>query len=183
MHPLQVIAALQRAMRPQDVIVCDSGFNQIWGGQYFETSEAGRRYIGPRGMGVMGYSFPAAIAACIGDPGRRYVALCGDGGFMMLLHELETSLRMGAPVVVCVMNNRNLEYCTQIQKAFGGVPVSTTMLDTDFAAVARAFGCNGVRVTDAAELEQVLRDALASDRTTVVDVVTPDSVLPDGVSL
>src|SRR5581483_2653689 len=70
-HPLQVIAALQRAMRPQDVIVCDSGFNQIWGGQYFETMEAGRRYIGPRGMGVMGYSLPAAIAARIGDPTRR----------------------------------------------------------------------------------------------------------------
>lgn len=182
-HPLQVIAALRRAMDPGDVIVCDSGFNQIWGGQYFETMEAGRRYIGPRGMGVMGYSFPAAIAAKVGDPGRRYVALCGDGGFMMLLHELETSLRMNIPVVVCVMNNRNLEYCTQIQRAFGGVPASTTMMDTDFAAVARAFGCNGIRVTDPAQLEPALREALASNRTTVVDVVTPDSVLPDGVSL
>ena len=182
-HPLQVIGALQRVMDPQDVIVCDSGFNQIWGGQYFETSESGRRYIGPRGMGVMGYSFPAAIAARLGDPSRRYVSLCGDGGFMMLLHEMETSLRVGAPVVVCVMNNRNMEYCTQIQRAFGGVPTSTTTMDTDFAAVARAFGCHGVRVTDPAQLESALRTALASDRTTVLDVVTPDSALPDGVSL
>lgn len=182
-HPLQVIAALRRAMDPHDVIDCDSGFNQIWGGQYFETTEAGRSYIGPRGMGVMGYSFPAAIGAKIGDPGRRFVALCGDGGFMMLLHELETSLRMNIPVVVCVMNNRNLEYCTQIQQAFGGVPASTTMMDTDFAAVARAFGCNGIRVTDPALLKPALREALASNRTTVVDVVMPDSVLPDGVSL
>ena len=182
-HPLQVIGALQRVMDPQDVIVCDSGFNQIWGGQYFETSESGRRYIGPRGMGVMGYAFPAAIAARLGDPSRRYVALCGDGGFMMLLHEMETSLRVGAPVVVCVMNNRNMEYCTQIQRAFGGVPTSTTTMDTDFAAVARAFGCHGVRVTDPAQLESALRTALASDRTTVLDVVTPDSALPDGVSL
>lgn len=182
-HPLQVIAALQRAMDPGDVIVCDSGFNQIWGGQYFETSEAGRRYIGPRGMGVMGYSLPAAMGARMGDPGRRYVALCGDGGFMMLLHELETSLRVGAPVVACVMNNRNLEYCTQIQQAFGGVPASTTMLDTDFAAVARAFGCKGIRITDSADLEPALRAALASDRTTVIDVVTPDSARPDGITL
>ena len=182
-HPLQVIAALQRAMRPDDVIVCDSGFNQVWGGQYFETMQSGRRYIGPRGMGVMGYSFPAAIAARLGDPGRRYVALCGDGGFMMLLHEIETSLRMKAPVVVCVMNNRNLEYCTQIQRAFGGVATSTTMLDTDFAAVARAMGGNGVRITAAADLEPALRVALDADRMTVIDVVTPDSALPDGVSL
>ena len=182
-HPLQVIAALQRAMRPADVIICDSGFNQVWGGQYFETMQSGRRYIGPRGMGVMGYSFPAAIGARLGDPSRRYIALCGDGGFMMMIHEIETSLRINAPVVVCVMNNRNLEYCTQIQRAFGGVAKSTTMLDTDFAAVARAMGGNGVRITAAADLEPALRTALDSNRTTVIDVVTPDSALPDGLSL
>ena len=182
-HPLQAIAALQRAMDPGDVIICDSGFNQIWGGQYFETMESGRRYIGPRGMGVMGYSFPAAIAARLSDPTRRYVALCGDGGFMMLLQELETSVRIGAPVVVCVLNNRNLEYCTQIMQAQGGMPMSTTMLDTDFAHVARAFGCNGVRVTSAAELEAAVAAALESSLTTVIDVVTPDSVMPDGMNL
>ena len=182
-HPLQAIAALQRGMKPGDVIICDSGFNQIWGGQYFETMESGRRYIGPRGMGVMGYSFPAAIAARLSDPTRRYVALCGDGGFMMLLQELETSIRVGAPVVVCVLNNRNLEYCTQIMQAQGGMPMSTTMLDTDFAQVARAFGCNGVRVTSAAEIEAAVAEALDSKVTTVIDVVTPDSVMPDGVNL
>ena len=87
------------------------------------------------------------------------------------------------PVVVCVLNNRNLEYCTQIQRAFGGVATSTTMLDTDFAAVARAMGGNGVRITVAADLEPALRAALDADRMTVIDVVTPDSALPDGVSL
>lgn len=181
-HPLTVIRALRRAMRADDVIICDSGFNQIWGGQYFETTESGRRYIGPRGMGVMGYSFPAAIAARLADPSRRYVALCGDGGFMMLLHELETSLRLNAPVVVCVLNNRNLEYCSQIQKGIGGVQMSTAMLDTDFAQVARAFGCQGVRVSDAAQLESVIAAALDSNITTVIDVVTPDAVLPDGLT-
>lgn len=182
-HPLQAIAALQRAMRPTDVIICDSGFNQIWGGQYFETMEPGRRYIGPRGMGVMGYSFPAAIAARLGDPTRRYVALCGDGGFMMMLHELETSVRIGAPVVVCVLNNRNLEYCTQIQQAQGGRSMSTTMLDTDFAQIARAFGCNGVRVKSVQALESALSEALKSGLTTVIDVVTPDAAMPDGMNL
>lgn len=183
LHPLQAIAALQRGMKPSDVIICDSGFNQIWGGQYFETMESGRRYIGPRGMGVMGYSFPAAIGARLSDPTRRYVALCGDGGFMMLLQELETSIRVGAPVVVCVLNNRNLEYCTQIMQAQGGMPMSTTMLDTDFAQVARAFGCNGVRVTSAVEIEAAVAEALDSKVTTVIDVVTPDLVMPDGMNL
>ena len=131
----------------------------------------------------MGYSFPAAIAARLGDPTRRYVALCGDGGFMMLLHELETSVRIDAPVVVCVLNNRNLEYCTQIQQAQGGRAMSTTMLDTDFAQVARAFGCNGVRVRSVQALESALSEALKSRLTTVIDVVTPDAAMPDGMNL
>ncbi|MGB6102536.1 MAG: thiamine pyrophosphate-binding protein [Pusillimonas sp.] len=182
-HPLQAMRALQRCLRPDDVLVCDSGFNQIWGGQYYETQETGRRYIGPRGMGVMGFSLPAAIAGRIANPDRRYVALCGDGGFMMLLHELETSVREKAPVVVCVLNNRNLEYCSQIQQSIGGLPFSTSMMDTDFAQVALGLGCLGVRVDDAGALELALQEALTKPVTTVIDVVTPSSAMPDGVAL
>lgn len=53
-HPLQVIRAFRATMATDDVLICDSGFNQIWGGQYFEVERAGRTYMGPRGSGVMG---------------------------------------------------------------------------------------------------------------------------------
>lgn len=182
-HPRQAISVLQQCLRPGDVIVCDSGFNQIWGGQYYETQETGRRYIGPRGMGVMGFSLPAAIAGSIADQSRRYVALCGDGGFMMLMHELETSVREQAPVVVCVLNNRNLEFCTQIQRSIGGRPFSTSMMDTDFSQIARGMGCHGVRVTQPDAFEQELTQALSRSVSTVIDIVTPSLAMPDGVSL
>ena len=183
-HPLQAIRALQRQMRPEDVIICDSGFNQIWGGQYFEVRRSGRAYLGPRGFGVMGYSFPAAIAVKLADPSRRVVALCGDGGFSMVLQELETARRVNAPVVVCILNNRNLEYVKQNQRMlFASRFLSSDHLDIDFAQVARSFGCFGVRVRSSSELEGALREALECDQPAVVDVCTLESAEPDRLSL
>lgn len=182
-HPLQAIRALREAMSPDDTLICDSGFNQIWGGQYFELQRQGRYYIGPRGMGTMGFAFPAAIGAKLACPGRRFVALAGDGGFMMLIHELETSIRMKTPVVVCVLNNGNLEYCRQAQIGLmGGRLLSTEFTDTNFAEIAKAFGARGVRVTRSTELRDVIRAALEAPVTTVVEIVTPQSAKPDGVA-
>ncbi len=181
-HPLQVIRALRRAMSPGDTIICDSGFNQIWGGQYFEVQRSGRSYIGPRGMGTMGFGFPAAIGAKVAQPEKRFVALVGDGGFMMLIHEIETSVRIEAPVVVCILNNRNLEFCKQAQRGLlGGRFISTDLGETNFADVARAMGAKGVRVTRSIDLEAVIADALISEVTTIIDIITPESCKPDGV--
>lgn len=181
-HPLQAIRALREAMGPEDTLVCDSGFNQIWGGQYFEVTRPGRSYVGPRGMGTMGFAFPAAIGARLAQPQRRFVALAGDGGFMMLIHELETAVRMKTPVVVCVLNNRSLEYCKAAQTGLLGKRyISTDLGDSNFAEIAKAFGARGVRVTRSAELPAVLKQALESDLVTVIDVVTPDVAKPDGV--
>jgi len=181
-HPLQAIRALREAMGPDDTLICDSGFNQIWGGQYFEVTRAGRSYVGPRGMGTMGFAFPAAIGAKIAQPEKRFVALAGDGGFMMLIQELETAVRMKAPVVVCVLNNRNLEYCKAAQRGLlGNRFMSTDFGESNFAAIAEAFGVRGVRVTRSADLPEVLKTALASDMTTVVEIMTPEQAKPDGV--
>jgi acetolactate synthase-1/2/3 large subunit len=182
-HPLQAIRALREAMQPDDTLICDSGFNQIWGGQYFEVQQKGRYYVGPRGMGTMGFAFPGAIGAKLACPDRRFVALAGDGGFMMLIHELETSIRINAPVVVCVLNNGNLEYCRQAQIGLmGGRLLSTDFTETNFAEIAKAFGVRGVRVTRSSELRDVIRDALQSPVTTVVEIMTPESAKPDGVA-
>jgi acetolactate synthase-1/2/3 large subunit len=183
-HPLQAIRALRRQMRADDVIICDSGFNQIWGGQYFEVHRPGRAYLGPRGFGVMGYAFPAAIAVKLADPSRRVVALCGDGGFSMVLQELETARRIEAPVVVCVLNNRNLEYVKQNQRMlYESRFVSSDHLDIDFSHVAKSFGCFGIRVERSGDLEAALATALSCGQPAVVDVRTLESAEPDRLSL
>ncbi|WP_305806831.1 thiamine pyrophosphate-binding protein, partial [Stenotrophomonas sp. YIM B06876] len=181
-HPLQAIAALREAMSEEDTIVCDSGFNQIWGGQYFEVHRPGRSYIGPRGMGVMGFGLPGALGAAVADPGRKFVLLVGDGGFMMVIQELETARRMGIPVMVVVLNNGNLEYTKAGQTArYGSQTLSCDFAETDFAAIARAFDCEGLVVDQPEHLKSTFEQALRCKGPVVVDVRTVASAMPDGV--
>ncbi|MGI9597022.1 MAG: thiamine pyrophosphate-binding protein, partial [Acidimicrobiales bacterium] len=183
-HPLQVIRALRNVMAPDDAIICDSGFNQIWGGQYFEVRKPGRYYMGPRGFGVMGFSVPAAIAHALASPDQRVVALCGDGGFAMVIQELETALRSGADITVCIMNNSNLQYIRDNQRLlFESRFISTEFSELDYASIARAFGCAGTRVERSGDLEPALAEALANKLPTVVDVRVDGEVVPERTSL
>ena len=183
-HPLQAIRAIREAMNPGDVLICDSGFNQIWGGQYFELRAAGRLYMGPRGFAAMGFSVPAAIANALARPDRRTIALCGDGGFAMMLHELETALRMNAPVTICVLNNSNLQYIKENQRVLHqGRYISTDFTELDYAAIARSFGCTGIRVDSSGGLDAALSEAMTSDLPAVVDIRILDNVVPERIHL
>lgn len=183
-HPLQVIRALRNAMAPDDTIICDSGFNQIWGGQYFEVGKSGRHYLGPRGSGVMGFSLPAAISHALASPDQRVVALCGDGGFAMVIQELETAVRCGANITVCIMNNSNLQFIRDNQRLlFDSRFISTEFSELDYASIARAFGCVGIRVERSGDLEAALSEALNNGLPTVVDVRVDGEVVPERTSL
>lgn len=183
-HPLQVIRALRNTMSVDDTIICDSGFNQIWGGQYFEVRKPGRTYMGPRGFGVMGFSLPAAISHALAKPDQRVVALCGDGGFAMVIQELETAVREGAPITVCILNNSNLHYIRENQRLlFDSRFISTDFSELDYASIARAFGCVGIRVENSGDLEGALAEALASEVPAVVDVRVMSDAVPERMSL
>ena len=183
-HPIQVIRAMRDAMQDDDVIVCDSGFNQIWGGQYFEVRSSGRTYLGPRGFGVMGYGTPAAISRALATPAQNVVCLTGDGGFAMVIQELETALRTGANVTIVIMNNSNMQFIKDNQRLFfDGRYISTEFSELDYAAIARAFGCDGIRVEHSGELDGAFAKALASPKATVIDVRIDDDAVPERVSL
>ena len=183
-HPIQVIRAMRDAMQDDDVLVCDSGFNQIWGGQYFEVRSPGRNYLGPRGFGVMGYGLPAAISRALTTPDQKVVCLTGDGGFAMVVQELETAVRCGANLTVVVMNNSNMHFIKDNQRLFfDGRYISTEFTELDYSEIARAFGCAGIRVENSGELDQALAEAMRSDKTSVIDVRILDDAVPERVSL
>ncbi len=183
-HPIQVIRAMRDAMQDDDVLVCDSGFNQIWGGQYFEVRSPGRNYLGPRGFGVMGYGLPAAISRALTTPDQNVVCLTGDGGFAMVVQELETAVRSGANLTVVVMNNSNMHFIKDNQRLFfDGRYISTEFTELDYAEIARAFGCAGIRVENSGELDQALAEAMRSEKTSVIDVRILDDAVPERVSL
>jgi len=124
-----------------------------------------------RGLATMGFALPAAIGVALDDPSRPVLALTGDGGLMMCVSELATAAQSGCKITVVVFNDSSIAMIgvKQAQRALPRQGMDYS--DTDFAQVARGLGCDAWRVTDPAGLDSALREALASPRPALVDVV------------
>ena len=121
----------------------------------------------------MGFGLPAAIGAKAARPGATVVCVDGDGSFQMTLQELATSVAADLPVIVVIVNNGQLGMVHQWQSMFYDDRLSHVDLRPgmpDFAAIARGFGALGHTVRTASELDAALTEAIAAERTTVLDV-------------
>lgn len=181
----RLIAELNRTMPEDGVLVADGGFAAHWTGLLYETRRAGRHYVADRGFASIGYGVAGGIGAQLGAGGaRRVVAITGDGGLNMTLGDLEMARRLGAPVVVCVVNNAASGYVKALQHAVYGVGnyQSSDLEELDYAAIARAMGCAGIRVEDPDAIATALQAGLDNtDTPTVIDVVVtrdPARMLP-----
>lgn len=132
----------------------------------------------------MGYGLPAAISRALATPDQKVVCLTGDGGFAMVIQELETAVGSGANLTVVVMNNSNMHFSKDNQRLFfEGRYISTEFTELDYADIARAFGCVGIRVENSGELDGAFADAMRSNKTAVIDVRILDDAMPERVSL
>jgi acetolactate synthase-1/2/3 large subunit len=181
----RIMHELNRVMPEDAVLVADGGFAAHWGALFYDTKRPGRGFVADRGFASIGYGVPGGIGAQLGvGPGRRVVSLTGDGGFNMSMGELETARRVGAPFVAVIFNNAASGYVKALQHAvFGpGNYQSSDLVEMDYAAIAKAMGCHGIRVTDPERLAGALREGLANtDTPTVLDVVVtrdPARMLP-----
>jgi acetolactate synthase-1/2/3 large subunit len=168
-HPGRIIATLRRVLPDDAILTTDAGNFAGWAGRGFRFRRPGT-FLGPT-SGAMGYGLPAAIAASLVHRDRAVVALVGDGGLGMTLAELETAVRIGTRVVVIVFDNERYGTIRMWQERRGtGQGVATELGPVDFAAVGRAMGARGVRVDHDAEFEPALRQALAEERSTVIQL-------------
>jgi acetolactate synthase-1/2/3 large subunit len=180
----RLIDELNTLMPEDAILVADGGFAGHWGGLLFDTKRAGRHFIADRGLASIGYGAPGSMGAQIAAPSRRVVGLTGDGGFNMTLGELETARRAGTPFVLCVFNNAASGYVKALQHSmFGpGNYQSSDLIEMDYAAIARAMGCHGIRVEEPGEIGSALKEGLANTASpTVLDVVVtrdPARMLP-----
>lgn len=179
----RLMGALNKVLPDDALLIADGGFAAHWGGLLYDSRQAGRGFVPDRGFASIGYGLPGAIGARLAAPERPVVALTGDGGFNMVLGELETARRMGLSLVVIVVNNAASGYVKALQHLMYGEGAyqSSDLAETDYAAAARALGCNGIRVEAPDALEEALREALAARGPTVLDVVVtrdPAKMLP-----
>lgn len=172
-RPERVIAALQRTLPEDAVILSDPGTSCPYLSAYYQLPRPGRHFITNRAHGALGYALPAALGAWYGRPGDKVVALMGDGSFGFSCGELETICRARADITFIVFSNASFGWIKASQKADkGGRYYNVDFNRTDQAAVAAAFGVKSWRVENPAELDAVLRAAVAHDGPTLVDIVT-----------
>ena len=182
-HMARLCRELNRALPAESILVADGGFAGHWTGLLYDTKLPGRHFIPDRGLASIGYGLPGGIGAALAAPATPVVAITGDGGFNMTLGELETARRAGVGLTIVVVNNAASGYVKALQHAmFRGRYQSSDLIEMDYAAIARAMGCNGIRVEDPDRLGAALADGIAErTRPTVLDIVVtrdPARMLP-----
>jgi acetolactate synthase-1/2/3 large subunit len=182
-HMARLCRELNRALPADAILVADGGFAGHWTGLLYNTKKSGRHFIPDRGFASIGYGLPGGIGAAMAVPGTPVVALTGDGGFNMMIGELETARRAGLGLTIVVVNNAASGYVKALQHAMmGGRYQSADLSEMDYAAVARAMGIGSIRVEDPEQLGPALAQGMAErDRPTVIDVIVtrdPGQMLP-----
>ena len=185
---------------PEAIYVTDVGQHQMWATQYIELGPKSQM-ITSGGLGTMGFGFPAAVGAKIGNRDKDVVCICGDGGFQMTLQELATAVTQGTAVTVCLLNNYYLGMVRQMQELFYGKRYSATCLrkrpscpanckgpndacpkySPDFVKLAESYGAVGIRVEKTEDIDAAFAKAKKNkDVPTIIEfmISTDEIVLP-----
>jgi acetolactate synthase-1/2/3 large subunit len=173
LRPERVITELGRRLDERAVVTMDAGANRLYMTHYFQCRGAGTVYQ-PSSIGGMGYALPAAMAAKLTSPERDCVAVCGDGGFAMTMNALLTAAQYRIPVVTVVLNNGVLGWVKDGQRRRGNRFIASELGKTDYARVAQAMGCVGIRVESLKDLLGELDRVRDAKDPIVLDVVTTE---------
>lgn len=170
--------------------VTDVGQHQMWATQFIKLKTS-QKFITSGGLGTMGFGFPAAIGAAIGDPNTPVCCITGDGGFQMNMQEMATAIVNHVNLTVCLLNNSYLGMVRQMQQLFYGKRYEMTLLKEndspdcpyipDFIKWAESYGAKGIRVTKAEEIEPALLEAKnTTDRPCLIEfmISSDELVLP-----
>jgi len=174
----QVLGTVNRAAQPGDVVVCAAGglpgeLHKLW-----RTAGPGGYHV-EYGFSCMGYEIAGGLGVKLAHPGQEVFVMVGDGGYLMMNSELQTSVMLGYKLIVTVLDNRGYGCIDRLQRACGGASFNNLLADgsgVDFAAHAMSLGARAERVAGVSELAAALQRARASDRTYVVVIETDPAI-------
>jgi len=170
--PQFVIQKLDELTHGDAIITTEVGQNQMWAAQFYKFNKP-RQWATSGGLGTMGYGLPAAIGAKMAFPDKTVIDVAGDGSIQMNIQELATAKQYKCPVKVVILNNNYLGMVRQWQELFYNKRYAGTVMEVtpDFVMLAQAYGAVGLRATKTSEVEDVLKEALATDNTVIMDFV------------
>lgn len=191
------------------IIATDVGQNQVWTTQFLDIDE-NKQMLTSGGLGTMGYGFPAAIGAKIGNPEKDVIVISGDGGMQMNIQEMATAVVYELPIIICILNNGYLGNVRQWQEMFYDRCYSSTCMryrksdcpvycnqpdercpeyTPDFIKLAESYGAKGIRVKKADDIKDAFIIAEKNTKTpTVIEfIIDRESnvmpIVPPGNSL
>jgi pyruvate dehydrogenase (quinone) len=170
-HPQYVAQQLSRYADEDAIFTCDVGTPTVWAARYLRMNGK-RRLLGSFNHGSMANAMPQALGAQSIDKQRQVIAMCGDGGFSMLMGDFLSVAQLKLPVKLVIFNNSVLGFVAMEMKAGGYLTDGTELENPNFADIAAACGVKGIRVERASDLDAALQEALAHDGPVLVDVVT-----------
>jgi pyruvate dehydrogenase (quinone) len=179
-HPQAVARAVSDLAAPNAVFVIDTGLNTLWSGNWIRQSGE-QRIIGSFNNGAVGTALGQANGIQALDRSRQVIALCGDGGFNMLMCEFLTAVHHKLPVKAVIYNNSSLGLIVLEAEAIG-VPAWKKAIDfpnPDFAALARACGGVGFKAEKPGELREAIELALNAEGPAIIDCVVARDELPN----
>jgi acetolactate synthase-1/2/3 large subunit len=166
---LELVSALDRAL-PDDRIVAADSTQPAYAANHAMPAHRPRSWLMPIGYGSLGCALPMAVGAKLAAPDRPVAALAGDGGLLFTVSELATAHDLGLALPVIVWNNDGYGEIRDSMGDMGIPPLGTDAGARDLVAIARGFGCRGERADDADAVERLVRDALAADLPTLIEV-------------
>ena len=175
-RPERICKEISDALPPDGIVVSDTGHTGIWTARFIELKYPTQRYY--RTAGSLGWGFPAALGVKCALPDRPVVCFTGDGGFYYHIAELETARRHNINAVIVVNNNSALNQEIKLNDAaYGGKQRGRAeemwrFPEVNFAKIAEGFGCAGIRVTKASEINGAIEEGIAMNKPVVIDVVT-----------
>jgi pyruvate oxidase len=168
-HPQTLARAISEKINGNAIIACDTGAVTVWGARNLRI-KGDQKFTLSGGLASMAFGLPAAIGAKLLFNDRQVIALCGDGGFAMLMCDFVTAVKYNLNVKIFVFNNSKLGLIKMEQEAHGNPEFETDLHNPDYAEFARACGGLGFNVTEASQLNEIINKALASPSPTIINV-------------
>lgn len=167
--PQRIVHDVRQVMPDDGIVALDNGMYKIWFARCYPTRTANALLL-DNALATMGAGLPSAMAAALLEPGRRVLAVCGDGGFMMNSQELETAIRLELDLVVLIIEDNAYGMIRWKQSVDQFTDWGMTFGNPDFVKYAEAYGAKGRRVKTADGLAPALEAAFSEGGVQIIAV-------------
>ena len=168
-RPQKALCDVRKVLGPEDILLSDVGAHKMWIGRYYQCDEPNTCLIS-NGFCSMGFALPGAIGAKLVYPERKILAICGDGGFLMNVQEMETARRIGTNIVVLIWEDHGFGLIQWKQDSQFGSHTDLSYDNPDFVKLAESFGWVGMKVENSRDLLPALNDAFAQESPVLITI-------------